>query len=165
MAGFSNAAGNMGFLKQKFLKNVNAGEKMMGAEFKMTLDEYPEMEYLIRSTQMPAMGRAEVEDFGQNGLKINQQGTVENSGEVAVTFAETISGEGLRIIREIIREKKYVNVNIESTPESTAGVGADSHKFKLEFCKFRTDAIDLSTEDTAAVVKPSLTIGYNWFDM
>jgi hypothetical protein len=164
MAGFDNAKGNINFLKQKFLKNVNAGEKMTGAEFEMTIEEYPQLTVLVRSTQMPAMGRADVEDFGQMGLGFIQNGALENKGECAVVAAETIKGDVIDALRDIVRNKKYVTVNLASTPESTAGVGAEAHKFKLEHCKLRSDAIDLSTEDTAAIVKPSITIQYNWCD-
>jgi hypothetical protein len=164
MAGFSNAKGNTSFLKQKFLKNVNAGEKMMGAEFEMTIEEYPDLSVLIRSTQMPAMGRADVEDYGQQGLGFMQAGALENKGEIAVMAAETITGSVLTALREIVRDKKYVTISIKSTPESMDGNGATAHQFKLEHCKVRSDAIDLSTEDAAAIVKPSMTITYNWVD-
>lgn len=163
-AGFHNAKGDMPFLKQKFTKNLQAGEKMMGSEFMMKFAEYPDVEILIRSTQMPAMARADVEDFGQQGMKIMQNGPLENSGEIAVTAVETITGTVVKTLREIVRDKKYVTVTIESTPESMSGTGAESHSFTLEHVKVRSDAIDLSTEDSAALVKPAITLQYNWCD-
>ncbi|EGQ8284333.1 hypothetical protein DBT82_RS17100 [Vibrio parahaemolyticus] len=164
MAGAFNAKGDMNFLKQKFTKNVQAGEKMMGTEFEMKIEEYPNISVLVRSTQFPAMGRADVEDFGQMGLGYIQNGALENKGEIAVTCVETITGTVLDMLREIVRDKKMVTVVIESTPESTKGKGAKSHRFRLEHVKARSDVIDLSTEDTAALVKPAITLQYNWVD-
>lgn len=165
MAGFSNAAGDTNYLKQKLKKNVNAGEKWIGTEFEMSIEEYPDLTVLVRSTQLPAMGRSDVEDFGPMGLGFTQQGVLENKGEVACTAAETIKGDVVKAFRDIVKNKKMVTVNLKATPESTSGTGADSHKFRLEYSKIRSDAIDLSTEDTAAIVKPSFTIQYNWFDL
>lgn len=165
MAGFFNAKGDTNFLKQRFLKNVNAGEKMMGVEFEMKILEYPDLTVLIRTTQFPAMGRADVEDYGQMGMNMTQNGALENKGEITVTCVETITGSVLKALREITKNKKMVTVSIESTPESTSGKGAASHSFKLEHVKVRSDVIDLSTEDTAALVKPSLTLLYNWCDL
>lgn len=162
--GHFNSFGNKGFVKSKYKQNVAAGEKLTGAEFEMTFDEYPELSVLIRSTQFAAMGRADVEDFGPMGLKFVQHGAIENSGEIAVTCVETISGKVLSAIQDIVWNKKYVTVRIRATPESTAGVSPDSLKQKLEDCKIRSEPVDLSTEDTAALVKPSITIMYNWKD-
>lgn len=164
MAGYHNSNGDTKFLKQKFLKNVAAGEKMMGTEFEMKIEEYPDLTVLIRSTQFPAMGRSDVEDNGQMGMGFVQNGVLENKGEIAVTVVETITGTVLEMLRKVVREKQYLTISIESTPESTTGKGAKSHSFKLEHTKIRSDAIDLSTEDTAALVKPSLTLQYNWCD-
>lgn len=165
MAGFENAKGNMNYLEQRFTQNVNAGEKMMGTEFKMTIEEYPDLEVLIRSTQYPAMGRADVEDFGQMGLGFTQNGALENKGEIAVVAVETITGTVLKMLREIVREKKMITVDIASTPESTGGKGSEHHAFRLKHVKVRSDAVDMTTEDTAALVKPTFTLQYNWVDI
>jgi hypothetical protein len=165
MAGFIDTAGNMPYLKAKFLKNVAAGEKSMATEFEMTIEEYPDITVRVRSTQMPAMGRADVEDFGPMGLGFTQHGALENKGEVAVTCVETLTGPVIGMLRKIVRDKEYVTVKIQMTPESTMGVAPDAHKFRLSHCKVRSDAIDLSTEDTAALVKPAFTIQYNWVDL
>ncbi|MCG6387496.1 baseplate protein [Vibrio fluvialis] len=164
MSGFLDAIGNEPYLKAKFLKNVAAGEKASAAEFKMTIEEYPKVEVLVRTTQFPAMGRTDVEDFGQMGMGINQQGPIENKGEIAVTCVETLTGPVIGMMRDIVRNKRYVTVKIEATPESTLGQAVDDLKFRLLMCKLRSDAIDLSTEDTSALIKPSITVQYNWVD-
>ena len=165
MAGHFNTTGDMSFLKTKFNQNLQAGEKLMGAEFEMICEEYPELTVLIRSTQFPAMGRADVEDFGPMGLNFTQHGALENKGEITVVAVETIAGAVLKAIRTIVKNKQYVTLAIRSTPESTAGASAEPLKFKLSHCKLRSDVVEWSTEDTAALVKPSMTIVYNWVDL
>ena len=165
MAGFENAKGDIAYLERRFTQNVNAGEKWMGAEFKMTIEEYPDLEVLIRTTQIGAMGRADAEDFGPMGLAIVQNGPLENKGEIAVTAVETITGTVLKMIREIVRDKKMVTVRIESTPESTSGKGSEHLNFRYKHVKIRSDVIDLSTEDNVAIVKPPMTLMYNWMDI
>lgn len=165
MSGHFNSVGNMAYLKTKFSQNLSAGEKLSGAEFEMRIEEYPGLTVLIRSTQFPAMGRADIEDFGPMGLNFTQHGPLENKGEIAVTAVETISGPVLAAIRDIVKNKKYVTITIRATPESMAGESSNSLKFRLSHCKLRSDVVDLSTEDTAALVKPAFTIVYNWVDL
>ncbi len=165
MAGFIDAKGSPNYLKMRFLKNVNAGEKLTGAEFEMSIEEYPNLSVLVRSAQIPAMGRADVEDFAGMGLKFMQHGALENSGEITVMATETITGAVISMLRDIVKNKKYVTVKFKATPESTVGVSAEAHKFKLEHVKIRSDVIDFATEDTAALVRPSMTLQYNWVDL
>ncbi|WP_419238319.1 hypothetical protein ACN08L_16075 (plasmid) [Photobacterium leiognathi subsp. mandapamensis] len=164
MSGHFNTKGDMAYLKTQFNKNLNAGEKLMGAEFEMLVEEYPELTVLIRSTQFPAMGRADVEDFGPQGMNFTQHGALENKGEITVTAVETLTGQVLKAIRNIVKNKQYVNITIRATPESTSGATAEPLKFRLSHCKVRSDVVEWSTEDTAALVKPSMTIVYNWVD-
>lgn len=165
MTGFVDSIGNMPYLKAQFLKNVAAGERSSAAEFQLTIDEFPEISVRVRTAQFPAMGRADVEDFGPMGLGITQHGPLENKGEVSLTCIETMTGPVIGMMRDIIRNKKYVTVKIQTTPESTMGVAVDDHKFRLLMCKLRSDAIDLATEDTTAIIKPTITVQYNWVEL
>lgn len=165
MSGPFNAAGNINYLKTKFNQNLAAGEKLGGHEFEMTIDQYPQLTILIRSTQLAAMGRSAMEDFGPMGLKFVQYGALENSQEIATTAAETISGNVLNVIREIVRNKVYIDINIRATPESMAGGSAASLKYRYEHCTLRSDVIEFSTEDQVAIVKPSMTITTGWIDV
>ncbi len=162
MPGHSNTKGNIGFLKGKYKKNMAAGEKLNSAEFEMTFDAYPDLSVLVRSTQIPAIGRAEIEDFGGMGLKFVQQGPYENSGEINVTAVETIKGDVVAAIYDMVINKKYINMNIKPTPESLAGGAPKGTAWRLEDCKLRCDAIDMATEDVTSLVKPQMTITYNW---
>lgn len=162
MPGHINTRGNIGFLKKNYQKNMAAGEKLSSAEFEMTFDRYPNLSVLVRSTQIPSIGRAEVEDFGPQGLKFTQQGPYENSGEITVNVVETIKGDVLAAVYDMVINKKYENLTIKPTPESLAGGAPKGTAWRLEDCKLRCDAIDLATEDVTSLVKPSITITYNW---
>lgn len=164
MSGPFNARGDLAYLKTKFIQNLNAGEKLLGAEFEMVIEEYPNLSVLIRSTQIPGMGRSDVEDWGPMGLNFTQHGALENKGEIAVTAVETITGPVLDMIKDVVRNKKYVTISIRATPESSSGLSSDSLKSRLLHCKLRSDPVDFSTEDNVALVKPSMTIIYNWVE-
>ena len=165
MSGHENTKGNLGYLKKHYNQNKSMGEKAQAFEFKMTVKGYESWSVLCRSTQWPAMGRADVEDFGAAGLKFTQHGALENSGEMAITAVETVKGHMLRDLRKIVKNKEYVDITIELTPESTNGTPGEGQKITMNDCKLRSDAIDLSTEDTAALVKPSMTAVYNFLDL
>lgn len=164
MSGHGNTKGNTGFLKSQFNQNLQLGEKAMAFEFKLTVKGYPNWSVLCRSSQWPAMGRSDVEDFGASGLKFVQHGALENSGEISIMCVETIKGDIIKDMREIIRTKKYVDLTMELTPESTGGKNGQGQKIDLLHCKLRSDVIEFSTEDTAALVKPTITAIYNWID-
>lgn len=121
VSGHFNARGDVTFLKVKHTMNLMAGEKLAGHEFELTVDQYPDLSVVVRSAQMPAMGRSDMEDFGPMGLKFNQHGALENSGEITVTCVETIGGRVLQMIREIVKDKKYIDITIRATPESLSG--------------------------------------------
>ncbi len=165
MAGHYNTEGDTTYLKNRFTQNLNAGEKLVGSEFVLNVVEYPDLSVLIRSAQFPAMGRVDVEDFGQMGLGFTQAGALENKGEITISAAETITGTVLAALREVIAAKSSVTIVVKATPESTSGDTPDSLYFKLLHCKLRCDAVDLSTEDNTAIVRPNITVVYNWVDL
>ena len=162
MAGHENARGNMTLLTSAYTKNRNMGEKSMAFEFKLRFRGYSDLWILVRSAQIPAMGRSDVEDYGPFGLLFVQHGALENSGEVAVTCVETIRGHVVRDLQDIIFNKKYVDIDLELSSESNGGVPMTGQSYQMLDCKLRSEAIDLSTEDTAALIKPSITLRYNW---
>lgn len=162
--GHENTKGNVGFLKSQYTKNKAAGEKAMAFEFQTKFLGYDDLTVLVRSAQLPAMGRSDVEDYGPLGLMFVQHGALENSGEVTVTVVETIKGVALKHIRDIVLNKKYVDIEVSLTPESTGGAPGAEQTRLLRDCKIRCDVVELSTEDTAAIVKPTMTIRYNFID-
>ena len=164
MSGHSNTKGQMSYVKQRFRNNLNAGEKMSGAEFEMVFGNNSNMTVLVRTSQLPQQGRGDVEDFGPMGMKFTQHGALENSGEITASCVETITGVVVPFITDLVRNKKYIDVTIRPTPESLNGKSPTNTTCRLEHCKIRCDAIDLATEDVQALVKPNMTIIYNWFE-
>jgi hypothetical protein len=165
MSGHSNAKGNAGFLKKHYTQNKSMGEKAMGFEFKLSVAGFPNWSVLCRTSQMPAMGRSDVEDFGAGGIKFVQHGALENSGEISISCVETVKGDMIKDLRKIIREKKYVDITMEMTSESLDGAIGAGQKVIMLDCKLRCDVIEFSTEDTAALVKPTMTAIYNFIDL
>ncbi|EFH8163161.1 baseplate protein [Escherichia coli] len=160
--GHFNSRGNVGYLKEKYDRNRMAGEKLIGAEFELTIRGYANLSILVRTTQYPEMARQDVEDTGPMGLLFNQHGVLKNSGEIQVQCVETITGEVAAMVIEIVKTKKYVDMTIKSTPESLSGSGAASLIRELSDCKIYCDQVDLATEDNTALVRPGLRIVYNW---
>lgn len=163
MAGFENSKSNRPYLKGKYIKNKQAGEKLLANNFKLMIEGFDNFEILVRSTQYPSMGHADVEDFAHGGLTMVQSGSIENSGEVTVTATETIKGDVLSTLKKIILNKMQVNIKLHMEAESLGGEVPNTGCKMLD-CKLRSDAIELSTEDPAALVKPSFTIKYGWVD-
>ncbi|EPL8679530.1 baseplate protein [Klebsiella michiganensis] len=163
MAGFANTKSDTAFLKSRFNKNIAAGEKLIGAEYWMTIKGYEHLSVLIRTTQLPEMTREDVEDFAPGGAKFNQHGTLRNSGEFQVTCAETIKGDVLAAVRKMVYNKEYLDITISAAAESNGG----DHKGlvrELSHCKVYSDAVDFASEDVTTVVRPTLRIVYNWVE-
>lgn len=85
-----------------------------------------------------------------------------------VQCVETIEGDILKFIKERIAAKDYVDIEMAATPESKAtSVDAPTNPLttiEMLDCKIYSDAIDMSTEDVTAAVRPPLRIVYNWTD-
>lgn len=163
MAGFENTKANRPYMKKMYNRNKQAGEKLLANNFRLKIDGYTDNDILVRSTQYPAMGYADVEDYAHGGLLMNQAGSLENNGEITVTCSETIKGDVIKMLKEIILNKKQVDITLHSETESLGGAVPFS-KCKMLDCKLRSDAIEYSTEDQAALVKPSFTIKYGWVE-
>lgn len=163
MAGFENTKANRPYMKNMYLKNRQAGEKLLANNFRLRIDGFEQHEILVRSTQYPAMGYADVEDYAHGGLLMNQAGSLENNGEITVTCSETIKGEVLKMLKDIILNKLQKDITLHTETESLGGA-VENSACKMLDCKLRSDAIELSTEDQAALVKPSFTIKYGWVE-
>lgn len=161
MANISNVSGNVALLKKAYKKWVALGEKVTGNEFKMIIEGYPDLTYLISSTQMPAMIREVVETFGPGGVKFQQQGRFVNSQDISFAFEEVITGKTLKPLRDWVKNKKYLKITIGLVSESQTTSSPDT-TVVLEDCWLECDAIDLSKEDGTTVLKPSGTLHINW---
>ena len=153
--GHNNTKGNRKFIKGRYTANAAKGERLVSSEFQLTFAGHE-------------VTREDVEDYGPNGVKFNQHGPIRNSGEIQVQCVETIEGDILQFIKDRIAEKDYVDITMAATPESkSSGVNAVTKAattIEMLDCKIYSDAIDFSTEDVTAAVRPSLRIVYNWID-
>ena len=166
--GHNNTKGNRKFIKGRYTANAAKGERLVSSEFQLTFAGHEDISVLVRTSQVPEMTREDVEDYGPNGVKFNQHGPIRNAGEIQVQCVETIEGDILQFIKDRIAEKDYVDITMAATPESkSSGVNAVTKAattIEMLDCKIYSDAIDLSTEDVTAAVRPSLRIVYNWID-
>jgi len=161
MASISDVKGNIELIKQSYKKALALGEGVTGDEFVMTIEGYPDLRYLIQSTQIPGLTRENIESYGPLGVQFNQQGRFKNAQDISVTFKEVISGKAYKALRSWVKNKEYKKVVIgivgESSPTSTTDTTV-----VLEDCWIEIEAADLSVEDGATIFKPSGTLHVNW---
>lgn len=161
MSGFSNTKANMDFLKKRLNQNLAAGEKLIGSEYWVTIKGYESISILVRSTQLAEMTREDVEDYAPGGVKMNQHGTVRNSGEFPMTCVETIKGDVFKAVKQMVYGKEYVDVTVAAAAESNGGEDGGIIR-KYLHCKIYSDALDFSSEDVTTASKLSLRVVYNW---
>jgi hypothetical protein len=161
MPNISNVQQNVPLVKNSYKNLVSMGEGIKGDDFRMTIEGYPDLEYLVQSTQLPSLKREMIESKGPHGVMFNQQGNFMNAQDITITFKEVISGKALEAIRDWVKNKSYLQVNLaivsESQPESNT-----ANSVVLEDAWIEIDAVDLSVDDTTTLVKPSGTIHGNW---
>lgn len=160
-AGLDTVQQNIPMVKNSYKNLVSMGEGAKADDFRMTIEGYDDLEYLVQATQLPAIKREMIESKGPHGVMFNQQGNFMNAQDITITFKEVISGRALEAIRDWVREKKYLQVTLalisESLPESEG-----SNSVVLEDAWIEIDAVDLSVDDTTVIVKPTGTIHGNW---
>lgn len=161
MSGFGNTKADTAFLKARFNKSKASGERLVGSEFWMTIKGYENLSILVITTQFPELAREDVEFFAPGGMKFNQYGPLRNSGEFQVTLTETIEGDVLKNVKEIVYGKKYLDVTLSAAAESNSGSDKGLTR-TFSDCKLRSDAVDFSAEDVTTIVRPTLAIIYNW---
>lgn len=157
-----NTKGQRNFIREKWTKHRQVGERAIAAHFEMSVTNYPNLSVKIASTQIPEMARELIESFGGMGVGSNFQGNLKNAGEITVVIEETIKGDTLADLRKIVDNKEYVDVEINMTPEELAGAASVTRTL-LE-CSVVCEAIDLANESVTELVKPSVTFRYNWID-
>jgi len=157
----SGVQGNIPVIKKSYKKLVALGEKAVGSNFKMEVDGYPDLTYLVSTVNLPALQRAVIETFGPHGIKVNQQGEFINAQDIPITFDEVISGLSYKALRDWVKNKKYLTVRLGLVSES-ATTSAPSTTVICEDCWIELEAVELGNENTTAVVKPSGTLHANW---
>jgi hypothetical protein len=160
----SRVIGNKKFVKKLYQAERAIGVKLKGNEFKFTVIGYEHLTAMFRTSQYPKTQREIIDEKGHGGVGIPEYGMLQNSGEITVSAVENVKGELLKALREIIETGKEVNCVMESMPEFTGGESAAPLVFNLDDCLLVSDAFDGATDDTAAIVKPSITITYGWVE-
>lgn len=161
MANISNVKMNIPSVNGSYKKLLALGEGTKGDDFRMTIEGYPDLEFLVQTTQLPELKRENLETYGPHGVKFNQTGKFLNAGDMTISFKEVINGTSYKALREMVKEKKYVEIKLALVSESMSSSVIPT-SVKLEDCWFEIDALDLSVEDGTTLVKPSGTIHYNW---
>jgi hypothetical protein len=143
------------------IANVQQNVSLVKNSYKKMVSLYADLEFLVQSTQLPALKREVIESKGPHGVMFNQQGNFMNAQDITIGFKEVISGKALECLREWVKEKKYLKVTLalvsESLPES-----ASAASVVLEDAWIEIDAVDLSVDDTTVLVKPTGTLHGNW---
>lgn len=163
MAGISGVSANIPVIKQSYKRLVALGEKASGADFRMVVEGYPELSYLVSSVSLPAMQREVIETYGPLGIKVNQQGKYINAQDIPITFDEVISGAALSALRDWVMERRYLKVTIGLVSESLTESDPNT-TVVCEDCWLECEAIELGNENSATVVKPTGTLHANWVD-
>ncbi len=161
MASISGVKGDIPLVKKSYFKLLALGEGVAGDEFTLAIEGYPDLTYLCQTTQLPALARENIETFGPHGIQFNQQGKYKNAQEIPISFKEVITGVAYKVLREWVREKKYLKVVLGLTGESMPTSSA-SNTVVLEDCWIEIDGVDLSVEDGGTLIKPSGTLHANW---
>jgi len=161
MANISNVNANVPLLKSSYKNLVAMGEGAKADDFRMTFDEYPDLEYLVQITQLPAMKREVIESRGPHGVQFVQQGVFMNAQEVPITFKEVVSGKALQFLIDWVKNKRYVTATLALISESQ-DESNEYNTVTMEDCWIEMDGVDLSVDDGATLVKPAGTLHCNW---
>lgn len=163
MPKITGAVGNVDTFRQSYDKLVAKGEGLLGTDFKMTIENYPDITVLVQATQIPPMNREMVETYGPLGVRFLQAGNWNNAAEIPTTFKEVIKGDVYTMVRDWIVNKRYLKVTLEMAPESLPE-GVAPLKFVMHDCWLNLDGVDMSVEDRAAIVKPAGTLYANFIE-
>lgn len=155
-----NAKGDVDLLRKAHKKNVALGERAVASDFIVTIEEYPEISALIRTSQLPEEKRGEpVEDFGQYGQGFRQYGSVKRDGDIAAQIVEIKRGDVLKTIAKIVDNKEYVTIKILLAGEDFKEMG-----YELQDTMIGADPSDLDVENRTGTVRVPVNFMYNWFE-
>lgn len=153
--------GNPDVLKQRLIKWRQAGEKALASQFEVDVEGYPDLGLKFTNVQYPAMKRALVESFGPMGTQSNQQGALENYGTCTAQIVETITGDTLRTLRQLVRDGVVIDaIQIRQTPESAGGKAVGG--VELQDCWIEVDSSDFANDSVTEILKLPITIHFTW---
>lgn len=161
MANISGVFGNIPKIRTGYRKLLSLGEGAVADEYILTIEGYDDLRYLCQTFQIPPMIRENIESFGPHGVQFNQMGRFKNAQDIPISFKEVISGKAYQVLREWVKEKKYLTVKLGLTGESYP-TSTPYNSWLLEDCWIELEGVDLSVEDGATLVKPTGTLHANW---
>ena len=157
----ANVAQNIPNVNKSYKKLLSLGEGTKGDDFRLTIEGYPDLEFLVQTAELPDLKREMIESYGPHGVKFLQEGKFLNAGDMAISFKEVINGTAYAALRTLIKDKVYFQANLalisESKPSSVAGT-----TIQLSDCWIEIDKTSLSVEDGTQLVKPTGTLHYSW---
>lgn len=160
MANISGVKQNVGLVRNSYRKFLSMGEGAKADDFRMLIEGYPDIEFLIQATQIPPVQREPVESYGPHGVQFTQQGRFKNYQEVAITYKEVITGKVYKCLRECVREKKYLRITLALISESEP-IAKQHTSWVFEDAWLTLEGADLDVENNT-LIKPSGTIHANW---
>lgn len=161
MANISDVSGNIKKIRTGYRKLLALGEGAVADEFILTIEGYNDLRYLCQSFQIPPLIRENIESYGPHGVQFNQQGRYKNAQDIPISFKEVISGKAYKVLREWVKNKKYLTVKLALTGESYP-TSNENNSWLLEDCWIEIEGVDLSVEDGTSLVKPTGTLHANW---
>lgn len=160
MPNITGVKGNVKKIRHAYRKLVGLGEGAKADDFIMAIEGNADIRYLVQVSQLPAMQREPVETYGPFGVQFVQMGRYKNAVEVPITFKEIISGKVYEFLREKLKNKDYIEIQLALAGESyPSSIPANS--IKMEDCWIELDGVDLSVEDNT-LVRPAGTLHANW---
>jgi hypothetical protein len=169
MSNIANVSHAIPLVKKSYQKLLSFGEGATSDDFRMTIDLYPDLEFLIQTTQLPPIAREPIESFGPHGVQFVQAGRYKNAQEVSISFKEVLSGVVYAALRDWVRNKRYLTVMLGLVAESerpvakSGGQPNQRNTVVMYDTWIELEGVDLSVED-ATIVKPTGTLHANWLD-
>lgn len=162
MANITNVSHSIPLVKRSYQRLLSYGEGATAEDFRMTIEGYLDLEFLVQTTQLPPMAREPVEGFGPHGVQFTQQGRYKNIAEVPVSFKEVLSGVVYAALRDWVLNKRYLTVTLALIAESEP-ISNPYNTVLMYDAWIEMEGVDLSVEDNT-LVRPNGTIHANWLD-
>ena len=159
--GIFTGSTDLRLVKQTYSNFVSIGSKISAADFMARIDGYSNMQYLVKTFQLPPMQREMMELTGPLGVMVQQQGKPINAFEASITFQETVDGHVMAMLHDWVANRRYRNIEVQYICEENANPNR-WQKIKLFDCWLSMDAQDLSTEDSAAPLQITCPLHVNW---
>ena len=164
--------GNISLIRKSYKNNIAMGPAVNASAFRMIIHEYPKLEFLVQTTQIPELKREIIEAKGPLGVSFVSYGKPLNSGHITISFKEVISGACYKAIRDAVVNGKELSITLSLIPEeNTLSVGSGpidlalsvpANNVDLTGCLIELDTVDLSVDEGSTMVKPNGTIHYSW---